>query len=40
MHFSIASMVASNDSFDHLPLGFLAITLFVLVDLYIMFDIV
>jgi hypothetical protein len=40
MHFSIASMAASNDSFDHLPLGFLASTLFVLIDLFIVFDIV
>jgi hypothetical protein len=30
----------SNDSFEHLPLRFAAGTLFILVDLYIMFDIV
>jgi hypothetical protein len=36
----VASMVAFNDSVDHLPLGFLANTLFILVNLYIVFDIV
>jgi hypothetical protein len=40
MPLSIASMVVFNDSLDHLPLGFLANILFVLVDLYIVFDIV
>jgi hypothetical protein len=40
MFLSTASMVASNDSIDHLPLGFLANTLFVFADLCIVFDIV
>jgi hypothetical protein len=40
MPLSIASMTVSNDSFDHLPFGFLVSTLFVLIDLYIVFDIV
>ncbi len=39
MLLSIVSMVASNDSLNHLPFGFVAGTLFVLVDLCIMFDI-
>jgi hypothetical protein len=38
--FSTTSMVAFNDSLDHLPLGFVANTLFVLVHLCIVFDIV
>jgi hypothetical protein len=33
-------MAASNDSLDHLPLGFVASTLFVLVNLCIVFDII
>jgi hypothetical protein len=40
MPFSTTSMVTSNDSLDHLPLGFVANTLFVLVHLCIVFDIV
>jgi hypothetical protein len=40
MPLSTASMVTFNDSIDHLPFGFLESTLFVLVDLYIVFDIV
>jgi len=40
MPLSTASMATFNDSLDHLPLGFLKSTLFVLVDLYIVFDIV
>jgi len=39
MLLSIASTVASNDSLNHLPLGFVAGTLFVLANLCIMFDI-
>ncbi len=38
--FSTTSMVASNNSFDHLPLGFVVGILFVLADLCIVFDIV
>jgi hypothetical protein len=40
MFLSTTSMVASNNSPDHLPLGFVIDTLFVLVNLGIMFDIV
>jgi hypothetical protein len=40
MPFLVASMVAFNDLVDHLPLGFLPSTLFVLLNLYIVFDIV
>jgi hypothetical protein len=40
MFFSTTSMAAFNDSFDYLPLGFVVGTLFVLIDLCIVFDIV
>jgi len=40
MPLSTASTASSNDSIDRLPLGFVASTLFVLVDLCIVFDIV
>jgi hypothetical protein len=40
MPFSTTSMVASNDSLDHLPLGFVVNTLFVFANLYIVFDII
>jgi hypothetical protein len=40
MFLSITSMATSNDSFDYLPLGFVIGTLFVLIDLCIVFDIV
>ncbi len=39
MPLSTTSMVVYNDSLDHLPLGFVIGTLFVLVDLCILFDI-
>jgi hypothetical protein len=39
MPHSTTSMVVSNDSFDHVPLGFIVSTLFVLVGLcVVMFD--
>jgi hypothetical protein len=40
MPLSIASMATFNNSFDHLPLGFVTCTLFVCVNLYIVFNIV
>jgi hypothetical protein len=40
MPLSTTSMVASNDSLDHLPLGFVVGTLFVFANLCIVFDII
>jgi len=40
MHFSTTSTVASNDSLDHSPLGFVVGTLFVFANLCIVFDII
>jgi hypothetical protein len=39
-HLSIASMVAFNDSLDHLPFRFVTNALFVLANLCIVFDII
>jgi hypothetical protein len=38
--FKLHPWVVFNDSLDYMPLGFVACTLFVLVDLWIVFDIV
>jgi hypothetical protein len=40
MRVSTTSMATSNDSLDHLPLGFVACTLFVFANLHIVFDII
>ncbi len=40
MPIPIASMAIFNDSLNHLPFGFVIGTLFILVDLWIVFDII